>query len=689
MGFIGFALLAFIIGDYAKRGNSHTQMNIGEVDGEVITNKDFNIAYERNADYVKAQQRKNSLTAQESFRVRQQTWDQMVRTILMDKEFAELHIEVSSEELSDMVTGPNPNPAIVQNFTNPQTGEFDVQIVKNYVNQMANAPAEQRLQWNNFLQSLVEQQKNIKFDNLISKAYYVPNGLAKLTYNDDNTKAKFRYVAARYSDVADSLAVPTESDYKKYYDEHKALYEQDATRDLEYVIFNVNPSQDDKEKLAKEMNEIYNEMKEIDIDAIPSFVNANSDVNYDSSWMKKAQVPVQIDALITEGQVGEVSKPYFTKGSFFVSELMGKEMRSDSLKASHILIAYQGALRANPDVTRTPDQAKALADSLFAVIKKSPKKFDELAKDFSNGPTASKAGDLGWFTDGQMVPAFNSFVQDGKVNQIGVVPTQFGYHVIKVTGKNKPAESYRIATVERKLAPSDRTYQKTFQEASSFAVKSNDLASFNNTVKEGNFNKRNTTVRTSSAYIAGIESPREIVRWAFNEKTQVGTVSNVFEDDSKYIVAVVSKKIEKGVLPFEDAIDRFKGIVINQKKGEILAAKMTASDIYEVAKEVNTSVEDVNSITFASRNIPGFGMENKVIGEIFKLKEGELSKPIIGNAATFVIQVEKVTPAPEAKNLDGVKTKLEGNFQRRVGQGYVFKALENTAEIQDNRVTFY
>ncbi|MFA8449644.1 MAG: peptidylprolyl isomerase [Bacteroidales bacterium] len=687
---IGLALVAFIVGDFLKRNRGPKNVNVGEVAGEVIPYKEFNQAFERNAEYVKNQQRKGSLNSQERSRVQQQTWDQLVRQIIMDKEFADLGINVTTDELKDMISGPNPHPALVQSFSNPQTGEYDPKLVLNYLSQLPTFPVQQQQQWANFENSLKEERKNTKFQNLISKAYYTPKALAKMFYSDEKTEAKVSYVAARYSDVSDSLVNIAEADYQKYYDKNKALYEQEDSRDLQYLVFRVSPSAEDKGKLAKEMNAIYEDMKTVDPSRVASFVNANSDVKYDSTWLRKAQIPAEADQIITEGNIGAIVKPYFKNSAFYINELVAKEMRSDSLKASHILIAYKGGMRANPDVTRTSEEAKKLADSLATVIKANPKKFDELAKSESDGPSASKAGDLGWFTDGAMVPKFNSYVQNNTVGSIGVVETSFGYHIIKVTDKKDPQPTYRLATIERKLLASDKTYQARYQDASSFAVKARTYDGFISTIEEEGLNMRDAKkVKTTSAYIPGIKSPREIIRWAFNEKTTKGSVSNVFEDEDKYVVVAVADAYAKGIPALAEIKDRIKPFIVNEKKGEYLAEKMNSTDLNTVASAVSSKVDEVNSLKFADRNFPGFGMESKVIGAVFALPEGQVSKPVIGNAACFVVKADKLTPAPATEDYKTVVDRLNSDFQRRVSGGYVLKALEQNAEIVDNRIKFF
>ncbi len=102
--------------------------------------------------------------------------------------------------------------------------------------------------------------------------------------------------------------------------------------------------------------------------------------------------------------------------------------------AAHILVSHKGSMRAKPDVTRTKEEAKKRATEITAKAKKDPAKFGALAKEFSDGPSGPKGGELGQFPKGRMHPKFQAGVEKAKVGGVvGPVETPFGYHVIKRT----------------------------------------------------------------------------------------------------------------------------------------------------------------------------------------------------------------------------------------------------------------
>jgi peptidyl-prolyl cis-trans isomerase D len=194
-----------------------------------------------------------------------------------------------------------------------------------------------------------------------------------------------------------------------------------------------------------------------------------------------------------------------------------------------------------------------------------------------------------------------------------------------------------------------------------------------------------------SNFISGLQNPRQLVHWAFNENTEVGDVSPVFDLEGMFVVAALKSKTEKGYPELEDIKDRLTVFVINEVKGEMLAKEMSGfnNDFEQIAQELNLEKVEVNSLTFSSRNIQGFGAENKVIGTIFGLNDSEVSDPIIGNGAVFVVKLSKLMEAPEKENYTQNSTTLENAFTQRVNQDFPYRAIEEASEIEDNRSLFY
>jgi peptidyl-prolyl cis-trans isomerase D len=526
--------------------------------------------------------------------------------------------------------------------------------------------------------------------SLVGKGYYMPKALAQKDYQLKNQKAKFTYVSQSFTLISDSAVTLTDKDYQAYYEKNKKSYEQEESRDLDYVIFEVQPSAADREEASKAINKLYTDMQAAN--DLVDFVNFNSEERYDSTFKKKGSLPIQIDSILFNSAIGTMVGPILDNNTYTIAKLVDVQTRPDSLKASHILIAYKDAFGAQ-DVKRTKEQAKKLADSIFAAAKGDKKKFEDLALKYSNDPTAKeKKGDLGWFADGNMVYPFNKAVLDAKVGDITKAESQFGFHVINVTGKTTPSKKVRVALVKQTITPSNKTRQEIYTQASSFAGQNRTTEAFNKAVADQSLNKRTKDFTSAMEMgLPGIETGREVVRWAFSQDVKAGDVSDVKDIDGKYVVVNLKKIKAKGIASLEDLKQSIEPMIKKEKKIEMLAEKMSkvgATNLAALAQNLNAKVDTASDITFFTYNLPGAGREPRVLGEVFSMNQGETSKPIKGENFAFVVRVEEFTDAPAKSDLSAEARQLEGSFNARISNS-IIRTLEKLADVKDNRVLYY
>jgi len=332
-----------------------------------------------------------------------------------------------------------------------------------------------------------------------------------------------------------------------------------------------------------------------------------------------------------------------------------------------------------------------LADSLYKVLKRHPRKFDAIAKKYSDGPSKTKGGDLGWFADGNMVPAFNQAVLDNRKGAVTVAETSFGFHVIKVTGKKAPVKKVKVAQFERLISPSNKTYQNVYMKASAFAGENTTYADFEKAVAEQGLNKRSAGyITTDKSNIAGLHNPRQLVRWAFKEETAKGDVSEIIDDDNSYIVAVVADVQTEGYKALETVKNDIKPLVLREKKAEKIIKQIEdkgTKNFEQLALGLGAEIKHSDKLGFKSFNLPGYGREVEVIGKIFNLEENKISAPLQGSMAVYVIRVNKFINVPELKDYSGTRKSMEADFMRR---GYsIYKALEENSEIEDNTIIYF
>ncbi len=692
---IGVALAAFVLGDFLSNRNPGRGRGvnlIGEVNGDKILATDFNQRVEQNIETQRLNSGKENLSQEEQFQIRQQTWEQVLSETLLQEQVAEIGVTVTVEELDDLIRGNNPHPYIRQSFSDPETGQFDVANVVNFLQNLDKVDPQMKDRYLAIEKAIKEDRLNTKYRNLIAKAYYVPKAFAERDYKNRSTTASVRIFSLPYTSIADSLIQLTDADYEKFYNENIYKYQQEASRDIEYVSFDIVPSNQDRENINKEVNELYAEFTTTQ--NIKDFVNSTSDERYDSTWYKKGSLPYQLDSVMFNSAIGYTFGPYVENNLFQMARLVETQVRPDSLKASHILITYQGT-NVNPETKLTNAQAKAKADSIFNLVKGNSSKFDEIAgSPVNDDKTAAKtAGDLNWFADGAMVAPFNNAVIEGKIGEIKMVETQFGFHIIKITGKTVPTKKVRVAFVKRAIEASQKTMQDIYTQASQFNASVKDQESFDKLVDEKKLTKRlaeRITVEQNS--LPGLSNAREIVRWSFDKKTEIGDVSSVFDLEGRYIVAILKDIREKGNPTLAQIKEFIEPLVKREKKAEKLIVSINNEFKSKAALETNymalaMSVDTVD-ISFGATNLPGFGKEDEVIGTLFNLKAGDMSKPVKGNQAVFVLIPDRITPAAPKDDYTTETRMLKNAFATR-GQREINEALKKKAEIEDNRLMFY
>lgn len=683
---IGVALAAFVLGDFFKPSSGPQTNDIGEVAGENITYRDFSYRVDEEVVLQKQRQNTENLTPDEVFQTKETVWNQIVREIIMGKEYDELGITVTPEELFDQVQGPAPHQYILQYFKDPETGQYNPALVLNFLKTLDQREPEAKDQWLLLEKAIKADRLNTKFNNLISKAFYLPQIFAKREFADQNQRAKITLVRADYQTVPDSSIKLTEDDYEKYYEEHKNEYKQEATRDIDYVIFDVSASPEDREKISEEVTEIYAEFLKVE-DDYANFVNATSDSRYDSTFRKEGSLPVSIDSIMFNSPIGTMIPPYIEEGAWHMAKLLDVQNRPDSMRMSYILITHKDA-RVNEETTRTIEEAKALADSILDVLNREPQKFEELVQALSDDPTTKeKNGDIGWFADQSILGTFNQFCLLGNIGDFSIEETNFGFHILKITDKMEAVKKVRIAMISRLIEPSSQTFQDVYANANRFATENNNIEAFENS---GMNIRKAENVKIMDNSIPGIKYPRIIIQWSFLETTPKGSVSQVYDIDNNYVVAMVRDVKDEGVASIDQVKASIEPLVLREKKAEVLIEKINSNNpatLAQAATLFNVAI-DTAELTFYAYNLLDYGPEPSVIGATFATKQGELSKPIKGNSGVYMIVLDELTETPELPDYSMIISQLAMANNSRVSYE-LFNALKENANIVDNRGMFY
>ena len=688
VGAIGFAIIAFLVSDAVQMGSSFMnagQTEVGEVDGEVIDILEFNELVEQSSNNFKQQMGQTNLDPQMTAYIIENTWNQSVSKLLLKKEMARLGLQVSKNEMNDLVTGKNPDPQITQNFGDPQTGQLNrVQLnafLENVKSQPSDSPVSQ--QWTAFLLNIRDNKIAQKYNNLIKNSIYVTALEAKEDYTQRNKLVNFSYLNLDYASIPDNQVKPSDQDYSEYYNENKFRFNNPIeTRNLEYILFDANPSKSDSAEVIAAVQKVAADFRATTNDSL--FVSINSETKLPISYVRKGQLDPALDSLIFKTGAGGFVGPIFSNGVYKMAKVLDVKVGPDSVKASHILI--------NPASEGGIDKARAKADSIRGLIAGGAS-FAELAAKFGTDASKDTGGDLGTFGRGAMVPAFEEAVFNGKAGDLRVISTQFGVHVIKINAQIGASRVAKVALLDKSLSTSSKTQQDAYKKATAFLAAAKDEKAFDEESKKLGYAKvvADNIVATQAA-IEGLNTAREIVRWAFD--ADKGDVSNqVFEMENKFAVAKLVDVLEKGTLPLDQVKKRIEPLVVKSVKARMLTEKMNkalagSSSIEQVAQKIGKPVSPVQNVVFANPVIPGLSQENKLVGTIFGSQPGKLSKSVEGEYGVYVFVVNGFSNPAPLTNVFKQKVQVAQGIQQRAA-GDAFKVLRDKSEIKDNRVKFF
>jgi len=707
VGIIALALLAFILTDLINRGNlggGPGSMDVGEINGETISLIEFNNKIEQ---YANGRQ----LSEQEQQQIQEGVWQEFIDKLVYEPQYEALGIMITVDELADQMMGNQPSQYMNQYFQNQQTGQISPEVagpngqisgpkIRAFVEKMDDR---QDSMWAAIEKDMNKFLLREKYNQLVRKGIYVTTAQAKHEYKDENTKYNFKFMVKRYSEVADSTIACTDAELQDYYNQNQYKFKQrDAQRAIEYVAFDIFPSADDIAAQRADMEKMKGDLKAGKTSADDSLyiLSMSDDGMYAKQNLRSGTFPVGADSAFLKAAVGEVIGPFNQGENLTIYKVTAHKTSADSAKVRHILFAYKGGASASPDITRTKEQAKAKADSLQKAIKRGAK-MEDLVEKFTDDP-GSKAngnpdggnkGDYGWFTqESGFVQPFKDAGFNNNKGDVVVVETDFGYHVIQVLDKTAPSRKVEVVALNKKIGPSETTIRNVYNKASEFSGLNNTAETFDASVKKDNLNLLKAgEIQEGSKYISGIENAREVVRWMYDEETELGAVSQPFQSGERYIVCKLSSILEKGVKPFEAVREICELEVRKQKKTKMFTDELNKSKGATIdmwAANTKLTVQPGANVTFAAPYVQGAGYEGDVVAIMATMKPGQLSAPIKGTMGVYVVVMESVTPAEALTDVKSQQTRLIQGAASRA-DGSAGEVLREEANIVDNRAKHF
>ena len=686
---IGLALFAFVISGALGTENSDDTLSvpIGTVNGKDIPLENFRFMVEQT-------ERNFGLSTMQAV---DNVWKQYIRNFVFENQFEILGIDAGRDQIEQVVSSTE---SIVndERFIN-EAGFFDFGLFTDFIIQMKNTNPQAYESWKQQELSIISSAKeNIYFD-LIKSSIAVSDKDAQNFYHLENDNIDIEYVKYPYSEISDTIFKLSDQDIKNYIEKNKDQYKRDESRSIEYVSFFENATEEDIKDIRESIINLtkdkyeYNDVSKLtdtiigfyNTKYLDEFINRHSDEEFDSIYLTKGKLPSEYAEILFNLKRGESFGPYKDINSFKISKLIDRKKNS-SIRASHILISHNESNRKPPNVERTKAEAKRLANNLFKQILRNKKKFENLAKEFSDGPSKSLGGDLGFFTEEQIEPAFFSFAKKNRIGKIGLVETSFGFHIIKIVDKE---DLVLLASLTKKIIPSDKTSNEVFKNATQFEMNSLNN-NFKNAAQEGNYKVRYVpNINKLDENLPGLTSQRRIVQWIFDDVTEVGEIKRFDLSFGGYVVVKINNIKDKGTSDIDEVRDEIRLKLLNKKKADlIIKDNANLKSLEEFAAKNKLEIITANAINQKSGTIVGSGNEPFIVGKAFGLDELQTSKLLIGNSGIFKLKIIKKTIAEDLSDYSNLASKLQSE-EREDLPSLIISALENTAEIEDNRSNYY
>jgi len=688
---IGMALFAFVISGVFDGSSSNT----GPTDPiAVVNDEEIDVMFFR--QMVEQTERTYNYSTLQSVNL---VWNQALRNTIFDQEFKKLGIDAGKDQLEQIISS---DEAVINNpnFQN-EAGFFDFGIFTDYIAQMRVQEPVAYENWKAQEQSIIGVAKQRIYLDLIKASGGMTEAEAKALYHFENDNINIEYVQVPFDIIPDSLVTVTDAEVKKYVKNHEQEYERAASRNLQFVSFDEAPTEDDLAAIRlrleglKDERIAYNDVSKL-TDTIEGFrmtkdiidfVDRYSETPFDSIYRPRGEYNNEYADILFGLDVGEVFGPYRDGRFFKISRLLDRKQNA-SLRASHILVAFEGATRAPARVTRTKEEARREANRLLRLARRGNNNFEELAREYSDGPTKNRGGDLGFFQEGQMATEFFNFVDKNRVGRIGLVETEFGFHIIKVTDKDDLA---LIVDVANEAIASDQTANEVFRSATKFEMESNDLNDFMAVAEKNNYEVRPVKQVTElEENMPGLFNQRQIVRWAFEDDTKVGDIKRFsLTGGGGYAVVQLTAVNKKGLATVDEVGTQVRRQIVKDKKTAIIKKQFQDIDSLEtLAENEELTLETASAINQKNPTLVGAGNEPYVVGAAFAMEEGTVSELIQGELGLYKVKLLKKNTAETLEDYQQYSKEYLRDASFALLEN-VFLALESYADIEDNRSLYY
>lgn len=698
---LGLALFAFIAEEAMRSIQSATnesRQQVGEVYGEGVSVHEFQDLVDEYLDVVKFTSGNSAVNDEQIAQIRDQVWSAYVNNKLLEKEADKLGLTVTDAEIQSIITAGT-SPLLMQTpFRNEQTGRFDANLLKKFLadyeamKNNAQMPLEYIEYYNglyNFWmfieKSLRQETLNEKYQTLLAKSLLTNKITVNAVFGNRTNESDIVIAALPYSTINDNDIQVEENDLKVKYNQQKETFKQLAeSRDIKFIDIQVKASAEDKAALDKEMEETAQALA-AGGDIAKIVRESGSTISYSVLPVSKNIFPTDISASFDTLAVGEIKQPYFNAGdnTMNIIKMNAKVTAPDSIQLRQIQVS--GA---------DMEAIEKTADSIMTALN-SGIAFDSIAKKYN------QTGEKTWITSRDYEGAimseenlkFIKTITNAPINKFEKIDFAQGCIIAQVTDRRAMITKYDVAVIKRPIEFSKETYAKAYNDFSHFIASNPSQEDIEaNALKEGYNLQERKDMFSNEHSVAGVKSTRDVLRWIFNEDTEVGDVSPLYEcgNNDHMLVVILTGIHKEGYRKLEDVKDYLTQEVIKDKKAELLIEKLANVKSLADAMKVEGIVTDtIKHVTF---NSPTFivktGASEPIISAITaKTEVNNFAGPVKGNGGVYTVLV--IGKNKTAETFDIKKETTQQETMNLRGASRFINELYEKAEVEDNRYIFY
>lgn len=676
---IALALLSFIIDPQTLETafNAMSSRNdVGVINGKTISYLDFQQDVDKFTTINEMVTGSSAQSEQQQEQVRNAAWQSLLDRYLFVKNAKAAGIRVGEEEMKDLLAGDMISPVVSQNpaFMD-ENGNFSKDALQNLINNISQDQTGRLKEYWNYIQNTVyTQQFYAKYGSLFTNSNFQnPLMLRRAIAENNNTTNVDFVMVPNYG--MDTTVKVSGDEVRKYYESHKNMFKQNASRDMEYVVFEVKPSEADINATNEAIGKVYDEFSTTD--NMKSFLARNSEKSLNEYWYKAGELSTVNSGIseFVDANAQGTSPIVSDNNVFYAARIMATAQIPDSVYVRHILL--QGATETK-------------ADSLLNVLVKG-ENFSNVAASYS-ADTRSAAdgeqGNVGWMTQTYMIPGFES-VLTAQVGKPYIVKTQYGTHIVEVAKRTVPVAKKQVAILEKTALASGETFNSYYAQASKFSkIAAGKYNNYKAAVDSMGLYSHPMKVTEATSSYGSISQAKEVTRWVFDNK--VGKVSEIITVNNNYLfVATVTGIHKEGIAKIDEVKEAIRQQLYAQKASEKAAADIAQkiqgiSDLQAIADTLHSSVSTGVDVRFAS--LAGQGLDPKFIGAASVAPEGKICGPVAGTIGTYIFKVNSRDTGSFYTEDDARNAATQmNNYTTQM----ILPVMMMESDVRDHRARFY